>query len=150
MLDSYIHDNGGAGIATAPKNGATGKLTVRNNHIEDNGCGIVGASFGFDAAFNFAASCALASSASGVVGTSSVFASSNSITDSANAGVMVRGGNVTMRMTGNDVTRNDGVGVRAFEGATLLSFGNNAIADNGPGAANDGAFTGSVIPLLKR
>ena len=149
IIGSYIHDNGGAGIGSAPKNGAITKVTARNNDISDNACGIAAASFGFDAAFNFGNSCALAASTSGIVGTSSVFASNNSITDGSNAGVMARGGSAAVRMTGNDVTRNDGVGIRGFEGAAVLSFGNNAVADNGAPTLNDGNFTGPVIPLQK-
>jgi hypothetical protein len=151
VVDSYIHDNGGAGITAAPKGGGNVKLTARNNEIDDNGCGITVASFGLDSAFNFANDCALASFASsGFAGTSTVFASNNSITDGTGAaGVMARGSTATIRMTGNDVTRNNGVGVRGFEGATVLSFGNNAIADNGATGTNDGGFTGSVIPLQK-
>src|SRR5215218_6598343 len=31
VVNSYIHDNGGAGIVTAPKGGAAARLTARNN-----------------------------------------------------------------------------------------------------------------------
>jgi hypothetical protein len=150
VVNSYLHDNGGAGIVTAPKGGGLARVTARNNDIQDNGCGLAVASFGLDAGFNFAADCALASIASGFNGTSNVFASNNSITDNnAAAGVMARGSTATVRMSGNDVTRNNGVGIRGFEGATVLSFGNNAVADNGATGTNDGNFTGTNIPLMK-
>jgi hypothetical protein len=150
VVDSYIHDNGGAGIVVAPKGGGNAKVLARNNEIDDNACGVAVASFGLDSGFNFANDCALASLAtSGFNGTSNAFLSHNSITDGTSSGVMARGSTATVRMTGNDVTRNASVGVRGFEAATVLSFGNNAIADNGAGGANDGGFTGAVVPLQK-
>jgi len=151
VVNSYIHDNGGAGIVTAPKGGAAARLTARNNDIQDNGCGIGAASFGLDPSFNFANDCDLAAFATtGFNGTSSVFASHNAITDNTGAGVMARGSTASVRMSNNDVTRNLSVGVRGFEAATVLSFGNNAVADNGATGTNDGSFTGTNIGLLKR
>ena len=118
VINSYIHDNGGAGIVTAPKGGAAARVTARNNDIEDNTCGIGAASFGLENTFNYAVDCALSSSASGFNGLSNIFASHNSITDNTGAGVMARGSTATVRMSANDVIRNGSVGVRGFEAAT--------------------------------
>jgi hypothetical protein len=148
-VNSYIHDNSGAGIVVAPKNAATGLLTAKGNDIHDNGCGITAGSFGLDAAFNFGVDCAMASSLSGINGTATVFASHNSFTDSTNTGVLVRGGNAVIRMSNNDVTRSTTIGIRAFDSARLETWGNNVIGDNGPGGTNNGTFSGAPIPLLK-
>jgi hypothetical protein len=150
VLNSYIHDNNGIGIAAVPKNGAVVRLTARRNDINDNACGIAMASFGFDSGFSFAGDCALATSASGINGTATALIAGNSITDNSNTGVIVRGSNAGARMSANDLTQNSTIGIRAFDGGSLLSFGNNAIADNGPGGSADGSFTGSVIPLRKQ
>jgi hypothetical protein len=149
VVNSYIHDNGGAGIVVAPKNAATAVLTAKGNDIDDNGCGIEAGSFGMDAGFNFGVDCALASSASGINGTATVFASHNSLTDSTNTGVLARGGGAAIRMSNNDVTRSATIGIRAFDTARLETWGNNTIGDNGPGGAVNGTFSGAPIPLVK-
>jgi hypothetical protein len=150
VLNSYLHDNGGGGIAVGARNGAVVRLTARRNDINDNACGVVLGSFGFDSGFNFAGDCALATSASGVNSTQTALVAGNAITDNTNTGVLVRGSNAAARLSANDLTQNSTVGVRAFDGGSLLSFGNNTIADNGPGGTNDGSFTGVVIPLRKQ
>jgi hypothetical protein len=146
VLNSYLHDNKGTGVSIAPRNTAIVKVLVRNNDINDNACGVSVGAFGYDSGFNFGGDCALATSASGANANAGVFVAGNSITDNSNTGVLVRGANAGGRMSGNEVEQNSGFGVRAIDGGSLLSFGNNSIADNG----TNGTFTGAVIPLSKR
>jgi hypothetical protein len=140
--NNYIHDNGGNGVNLAPKNGATAKANLRNNDIDDNACGVAVMSFGMDGAMNFLADCAAASNASGINGTAIVNAFNNAFTDGANTGVFARGANAANRLGGNDISGNTQFGLRAMDGGSNLSFGNNMITDNG----SNGAPTGGIAP----
>jgi hypothetical protein len=112
--------------------------------MDDNACGIAAMTFGFDSGFNFNGDCASASSASGIVGTATVAAYDNGITDSSASGVLSRGASATVRIGNNDITRNVN-GLRAFDGGSILTFGGNFLADN----ATPGATTGSAGSTVK-
>jgi hypothetical protein len=140
--NNYIHDNGGIGVALAPKNAAVAKATLRNNDIDSNTCGVAAMGFGFDSAFNFLGDCAAASSASGISATAIVNSFHNAFTDGANTGVFSRGPNAVNRIGGNDITGNSQFGLREMDGGSIASFGNNMVTDNG----SNGAPTNAITP----
>ncbi|MDX6644545.1 MAG: hypothetical protein QOK40_272, partial [Miltoncostaeaceae bacterium] len=85
VTDSYIHDNTGNAVVVAPANSGTGaKATVSRTVMQDNGCGVVAASFGMDPAFNFASSCGTSPNTSGINAATDVSSTGNWI--SLNAG----------------------------------------------------------------
>jgi hypothetical protein len=136
-----IYDNGGNGVTIAPGNLATANVTLRNNDIENNTCGIVGTTFGMNNLF--ATNCGTA--APGVnTGTSRINAFNNEVSSNSDHGVLSRGGAV--RLSGNTITLNE-PGIGALDGGTLLSYGNNVIDNN---FGSDGTTTGANIALAKR
>lgn len=139
---NHIYDNGGNGVNVAPLNGATGNATLRDNDIENNGCGMSAGAFGMSNVFT--ASCGtLAAGAN--VGTARINAFDNEVSSNNGFGVLSRGG--TVRMGGNTITLNVAGGLQTLDSGALLSFGTNVIAGNfGP----DGSPTSAVIPLAKR
>jgi hypothetical protein len=140
--NNYIHDNGGNGVTLAPRNGAIAKANLRNNDIDANACGVAAMSFGYDSAFNFLADCAAASSASGINGTAIVNSFHNAFTDGSNTGVFSRGANAGNRIGDNDITGNTQFGLRAMDGGSISSFGNNMVTDNG----SNGTPTNIIAP----
>jgi hypothetical protein len=146
VVNNRIHDNGGSGVNVAPLNLANAKVGIRHNDIDDNGCGIVATTFGMDSAFNFAASCATATSASGVSGRATINAFDNGFSENTNIGVVSRGNKATVRLSSNFISGSL-TGIQALDpGAVLLSWGNNSVSGNG----TDGTTTGPNIGLLKR
>jgi hypothetical protein len=145
IVDSNLHDNGGSGVNVAPKNAAIAKVTLRRNDIDDNACGVSALTFGMDSGFNFNGDCAAASSASGVLGTATISAYDNGISDNSASGILSRGSQATVRIANNNITRNV-VGLRAFDGGSILSFGGNLLADNN----TNGAPTGSAGAPVKQ
>jgi hypothetical protein len=141
VADSKIHDNGGAGVMVAPQGSNTARVTVRNNDIDDNGCGIVASRFGIGSAFNFANNCA----ANGTnTATASINAFRNSISDPAFHGVLGNGNTATVRLALNEITGSGDLALRSLNSAPILTFGNNFVTDN-PGG--NGAATGSADAL---
>jgi hypothetical protein len=135
-----IYDNGGNGVNIAPLNTATANVTLRDNDIENNTCGIVAATFGMTNVFG--TNCGTAAPGANV-GTARINAFDNEVSQSASNGVLSRGGAV--RLSGNTISLNN-PGIGALDGGVLLSFGNNAIANN---FGSDGTTTGPNIPLAK-
>jgi hypothetical protein len=141
IIDSFIHDNGGNGVTSAPANGATVGLTVKGSDIGDNTCGIVGTTFGMNNVFT--TNCGTAASI-GNVGVSRVNAYGNDISQNSSNGVLSRGGAV--RLSDNTITLNN-PGIGFLDGGVLLSTGSNGIFNN---FTSDGTTSGPNIGLAKR
>ncbi len=141
---SQIEDNGGNGVLVAPQGANTARVTVVNNEIDDNACGITTSRFGPDPAFNYAANCG--TNGSNVSGpSSSVNAFRNSINHNERAGVFSNGTNAQIRIGQNDITGTvSGAALQTVNTGSILSYGDNNIVGN-PGG--NGAATGSVTPL---
>jgi hypothetical protein len=139
---NHIYDNGGNGVNVAPLNTATANATVRDNDIENNGCGLSAGAFGMTNVFT--ASCGTATAGANT-GTARINAFDNEVSGNTGFGVLSRG--ATVRMGGNTITLNVAGGLQTLESGALLSFGTNVISGNfGP----DGSPTSAVIPLAKR
>ena len=137
-----MFDNGGSGVNVAPLNTATANVTLRDNDVENNGCGIVATSFGMTNVFT--SNCGTAAAGANV-GTARIDAFGNEISQNAGNGVMSRGSGGTVRLSANTITLNQ-PGIGALDGGGLLSFGNNVIANN----FGDGSTTGPNLGLAKR
>jgi hypothetical protein len=150
VANNEIHDNVGVGVMSAPTSAGTNdRVTVQNNDIEDNGCGIVSTLFGVDPAFNYSLNCGTATSASGVSGRSVVNAFGNQIADNVGAGIFARGNTSALqqgiaRYGHNDISGN-AFGVQIVDGGQLISFGNNNIDGN----ANNSPPTTVVAPTKR-
>lgn len=69
------------------------------------------------------------------------------VANNVGAGLITNGANATMRVAFTTITGNQGGGVNPAGGSQMLSFGNNRNAVNPlQGAANNGTFTGAVLP----
>jgi hypothetical protein len=131
---NQIHDNVGVGVMNAPRAlASTSRVTVSNNDIEDNGCGIVATEFGVDPAFNFSSNCGTAPSTSGIAERAQTFAFHNGINNNVGVGVFSRGNNsglqAQVRIGSNDITGN-ATGLQSLESGAVISFGNNNIDGN--------------------
>jgi hypothetical protein len=138
---NHIYDNGGNGVNVAPLNTATATVTVRDNDIENNACGISGTTFGMTNVFG--TNCGTAAAGANV-GVSRVTALNNEVSQNSSMGIFSRGGAV--RFGGNSITLNN-PGIGFLDGGVLLSFGNNENANN---FTSDGTTSGPNIGLFKR
>jgi sulfur carrier protein ThiS len=139
---NHIYDNGGNGVNVAPLNGATGNAMLKDNDLENNGCGMALGTFGMTNVFT--TNCGTAAPAANV-GVARINAFDNEVSANNSLGVLSRGG--TVRMSGNTITLNTTGGIQALDSGTVLSYGTNVISGNfGP----DGAPSSPVIPLAKR
>ena len=140
-----IYDNLGSAVLVAPTlNGANAIVSVRNNDIFNNGCGITAAQFGMDPAFGFATNCGTRASV-GVSAIALVNAFGNHITGQTTVGVFSRGAQAIQRIGTNEIVSN-GTGLSSVDSGGILSFGNNMITGN----STNGAPTGALIPLARR
>ena len=143
--NSFIHDNGGAGVLVAPPGTSAARVNLRNNELDDNGCGIAAARFGFNAANT--GEC-MTAGPNTVTGASVVNAFDNDISDSAFRAVFARGNSSTVRLGRNTITGTvASPALSALDGGFLLSYGNNLVTGN-PGG--DGAPTGPLTPARVR
>jgi hypothetical protein len=140
--DSYIYDNGGPGVTDAPPNGGIHKVTVRDNDINDNGCGVAVASFGMSNIFG--TECGTNAAGASVATLAKVLVMHNGMSDNAGSGVLARGAAAAVRIGLNQITGSSN-GIRAVDSASLLSFGNNLISGN----SVDGTPTGTTLPSTK-
>jgi hypothetical protein len=155
VSNTTIAENGsvgtGGGIDLIPGAGGSVQAVIRNVRLRNNGKDGLhtfsangSVSFVVDDSDLSGNQHGIAASAESLVTrgmvTNSVIAS-NSI-----AGILTSGSNATVRVDGSTITANS-QGVSALGGSQLLSYGGNRL-DGNPvnGAANDGAFTGAVIP----
>ena len=69
------------------------------------------------------------------------------VANNVGTGLVTTGANATMRAAFTTITGNQGGGVNPASGSQLLSYGNNRNIGNPlQGAANNGTFTGAVLP----
>jgi hypothetical protein len=148
---THIHDISGNAILVAPPaaagTGATqgNRVVVRDNQLEENGCGIMASSNIPDAAFNFASQCGT-SNVNG--GRATVLASYNSISDhrsNTGAGIHVNGLNSNVRFGSNDITNNL-FGIRTVNSGSLTSLQDNNLRGND----SDGAPSGTETRTKRR
>jgi hypothetical protein len=140
---TLIRDNTGVGVMVAPSlSAANAKVTLRNNDIHDNACGVVAATFGVDPAFNYAVNCGTRpSSPGGISSAAQVNVLNNLIADHGATGVFSRGAAAVQRIKNNEVVGND-AGLAVVDGGQILSFGDNLVTGNN----NNGAPTGTIGP----
>jgi hypothetical protein len=146
VINSIIHDNGGAGVLVAPPGTSAARVSVRGNEFDDNGCGIAATRFGLD---NVTTGNCLTAAATGPgTATSVINAFDNDIADSAFRGVLARGSTATVRLGRNSITGTvASPALSVLDGGNLLSYGNNMVTGN-PGG--DGAPTGPITPARVR
>jgi Right handed beta helix region len=145
---SHIHDNTGNGVLGTPSGTGQARITVRNNSIDDNGCGVTAAQFGPDPAFNFASNCGTVGTPNGNTAATSINAFDNGISDSTRQAVFSNGGASTVRIGGNRITGSvSAPALQAINAGALTTFGNNMVVGN-PGG--NGNTTGSAGAFSKR
>ena len=144
---THIHDNTGNGVLAAPVGSGQARVTLRDNQIDGNGCGVTGAQFGQDPAFNFAVRCGTNTTNANTAATS-INAFNNGISDSERQAVFSNGGATQVRIGLNRITGSvSAPALEAVNGGALLTFTNNMVVGN-PGG--NGASTGSAGAFLKR
>jgi hypothetical protein len=136
---THIHDNGGAGVMAAPIGNGVARVTLRNNQIDENGCGIVASRFGVSNVF--ATNCGT-TAPNADTATVAINAVSNEIADSNTSAVLASGSSTTIRVGANTITGSLGPALSAINSGSILTWENNMIAGN-PGG--DGATTGSIL-----
>jgi hypothetical protein len=143
---NFIHDNLGNGVLAAPTlSAANVTMTVKNNDIVDNGCGITAAQFGMDPAFNFGTNCGTRNSASGISTIAIINSFNNSIGNSTSVGVLSRGATGINRIGNNEITGNV-FGLSSIDSGPILSFGGNIIQGNGTNGTPTGSGGSPVAP----
>ncbi len=139
VRDSSIHDNTGNGVFVGPTASNVARVTLRHNHIDDNGCGVTGSRTGFDPAFNFAVNCGTGGANTGSI---AINAFANHISDSERQGIFVNGSSAAAHIERNRITGSvSAPALQAINGGSILSYGNNVVIAN-PGGA--GATTGAA------
>jgi hypothetical protein len=139
VRNSTINDNGGNGVLVAPQGANAARVTLRDNNIDDNGCGVTASRVGADPAFNFAVNCGTGGAATA---TPVINAFGNAISDSERQAFFANGSTATIRIGRNDVTgSNSAPAIQAINSGSILTFNNNFVAGN-PGG--NGATTGSA------
>jgi hypothetical protein len=125
-VNNVIHDNDGNGVAVT-----RGKATLRDNSIDDNGCGVLAASFGMSSALDYTQSCGanLTDPGGPVPPAVSISSSRNSMSDNRGGGVESVGPNAVNRIAVDDIF-NNAVGLKVQLGGEILSFGNNHVGGN--------------------
>lgn len=141
VQDSYIHDNTGNGIVIAPATKA--RVTLRRNNIDGNGCGVSATRLGLTGAPDYNVNCGTGTAGGGLA---VVNMFGNSIFDSARQAVLANGNTATIRLSRNEIAGSiSAPAIQAFNGGSILSYGNNFVTGN-PGG--NGAVTGSVGPTM--
>jgi hypothetical protein len=143
---THIHDNTGNGVLAAPANTGVARVTLRNNQIDDNGCGVAAAQFGPDPAFVFATRCGTNNSNANV-GAVAINMFDNGISDSDTNSVLANGSSATVRIAQNSITGSLGPALSAINTGSLLTYNNNRVTGN-PGG--NGATTGPITPLKRQ
>jgi hypothetical protein len=138
LKNNHIHDNG-IGVINAPGNNLITftAMVLRHNDIHDNTCGIVNSAFGTNASTPVAATnCGTATSASGINKVAAMTAVHNGINDNGFA-VFARGGLAAVDTAYNDITGNSSFALRRLDSSIIRGTtpGSNLISNN---AASDG------------
>ncbi|MFL6861437.1 MAG: right-handed parallel beta-helix repeat-containing protein, partial [Allosphingosinicella sp.] len=154
ISNTTITENGngftGGGIEINPGVGGSGKVVVRNSRIQNNGSDGIRMNSANGVINLVVEDTDISGNAQGVAVLGSANATLTMITNSVIANNSVIG----IVTTSNAITRIDNTtitgntqGVSAQTGSQILSYGGNHLDGNPTsGAANDGAFTGGVIP----
>ena len=138
---THIHDVTGVGVLDAPNiSGGAGKATLKDNVIEDNGCGIVGAQFGPDPAFNFTQNCGVLGFNAAATATPKVNALRNTIADNTFTAVLSRGSSSIVRVGDNEIVGN-ALGFSAPDGGKIETWGDNYLGGNGTNGSTTGPAT---------
>ncbi len=124
VRNARIHDNRGAGVLVGPQTGGGARVSIRKSEIDDNGCGIVAATYGSPTLANPATNCGTATSTSGISVPATIGAYDNSITESDDAGVFSHGVQSVIRLGGNEISGNE-TGLRTLSTGSIVSWGNN-------------------------
>ena len=138
IANSELHDNLGAAVMAAPATGAVARVSVRNNNIDENGCGIVASQFGVSN--NFATNCGT-NAPNAQTGSTAINTFDNGITDSTTSSVLASGVASDIRLGTNSITGSLGPALSAINSGSILTWNNNRIAGN-PGG--NGASTGPI------
>ena len=132
ITNSRINNNANNGIRVDTTNNTTtaGHSVVVENS-EMNGNGAAGVSVNTPSATS----------------TVVMMINESNLSNNATAGITTNGGLVTARMMDSTITGNGVIGVERLGGSIIFSFGGNRLEANPTvGAANNGTFTGAIIP----
>lgn len=149
LFNNHIHDNG-VGVINAPGNNTITNTvaTLRWNTINDNTCGVVSGAFGTNGATpNAATNCGTAASTSLIDKLAATRLWHNGIHDNS-FGVFSRGTNSIVDIAHNEVTGNTTFGLRRLDGGQMRSTtpGTNVLSN----AADDLPAGGLTIARAKR
>ena len=143
---SHLHDNTGNGVIVTPGPVGGARVTVRNNSIDGNGCGVSAARFGSDPAFVFSTRCGT-QNADADAGAATLNVIGNQILDSDFRSVFANGTSALTRIGDNTITGSVGLALEAINSGSIATYSNNMIFGN-PGG--NGATTATLTPFLKR
>jgi hypothetical protein len=148
LKNNHIHNNGVGVINAAGNNLITfSSVTLRANDIADNTCGTVTSAFGTNASTPDAnTDCGAAGSGSGINRTVVTSAYHNGIHDNG-TGVFARGSGAAVEIAYNEITGNSAFGLHRVDSSTIRTFtpATNVISNNGASDA-----TNASTPLTKR
>src|SRR3954451_5945394 len=144
LINNHIHDNG-VGVINAPGNNLItfSTATLRNNNIQANTCGVTTSSVGTNASTPVAATdCGAATTASGINKTVVTTMVNNGINDNG-FGVFGRGSLSTSEIAWNDITGNSSFGLRRLDSAIIKTTNpaTNLISNNAASDATNGTNT---------
>jgi hypothetical protein len=141
--NSHIHDNTGNGVLVAPAaGGTTPRGHLRNNLIEDNGCGATVTDHGANTVY----SSRCGTNAAGAAGTGAkLFALNNAFIQSDGPGGhgLMTNGPTAIIVAGDDQITNNSFGVENVDGGAsggVYTFTNNYVDSN----TTNGTFRGTV------
>ena len=135
--DSEIENNGG-GVIASP-NGGTGIAVLNGDQVDNNVCGAIAGSYGYDTSFAFGTNCGTNPSTSSASGRGNITAFNSSFNNNSAAGVYSKGCRAFNQISGDDVIRNI-TGLQAVNGGSILSWSNNFVYATGT----------NLVPRLER
>lgn len=147
---NHIHDNG-VGVINAPGNNLIQFTTavLKDNDIDQNRCGVVASAFGANASTpNSATDCGAATSASGINKPAGIQMHRNGVSFNSNTGVLARGASGTVDLFNNEITNNDLFGLRRLDSSTIRGTTPGTNHISGNGASD--ATNGTPTTLVKR
>jgi hypothetical protein len=148
LKNNHIHDNG-VGVINAPGNNAITftSMVLRHNDIQHNTCGVTVSAFGTNASTPTTTDCGAATSGSGInkIATANIY--STGINLNSTNGLTARGTNATAEIAYSEITNNSAFGIRRLDSSTVrgTSPATNVVSGN---ASNDG--TNATLTLTKR
>jgi hypothetical protein len=143
VRDNQIHDNN-IGLIHAPGNNLTSSfVTLRQNTVNDNICGVVTGAFGTNASTPDANTNCGTAAAGAIDRFTSTRVWNNGIHDNS-FGVFSRGGNSTVEIGRNEITGNSTFGLRRIEGGLIRT---TTPSSNILSNAADDAPNGTAVPI---